>query len=104
METLLKNVIEEFGWAPRDVYLGVFDLPFIRHEHNEAVQQVDHSKLATFATKFRFLRELHPNPLAHNLIAVNPTMVLPSIDSWTVEFKSAWVLGKVMESAWSKED
>ena len=72
METLVKNAIEEFGWAPRDVYCGVFDLPSIRSEHDEAVQQTDYSKPATFAAQF--LREPHPNPLAHKLIAVNPTV------------------------------
>ena len=44
METLTKNAIKEFGWAPRDVYHGVLDLPFIREEHDRAVQHADYSR------------------------------------------------------------
>ena len=103
MDTLMENATEEFGWAPRDVYYGVFDLPFIRREHNAAVAQVDYSQLAAFAIQFS--KELHLTPLSHKLIAVNPiASKSKNNDSWTIEFKSAWVRGKIMDSARSKED
>ena len=102
METLMKNAIKVFGWAPRDVYHGVFDLPFIREEHDRAVQHADYSQLATFATQFS--RELHLTSLSHELIAVDPIADLLNHDSWKIDFKSAWVLGKVMDSARSQKD
>ena len=37
LETLLRNATEEFGFAPRDVYNGVFDLPWMKYhirKHN----------------------------------------------------------------------
>ena len=101
METLMKNAIEEFGRAPRDVYRGVFDLPFIRHEHNEAVEKTDYSELAKFAIQFP--QHLNFNPLSHELIAVEPIFLYLNVDSWKIEFKSARVLGKVMDSPQFRE-
>ena len=104
MEALLKNAIEEFGWAPRDVYRGVFRLSAVRNEHIKAVHETDYSELATFATKFA--QDLHLSRRSHELIAVNPIIDFPDTGSWmwTIGFKSAWVLGKVTESVRLKED
>lgn len=37
LEILLQNATEEFGFVPRDVYSGVFDLPNSRAEHDAAL-------------------------------------------------------------------
>ena len=101
METLVENAIEEFGWAPRDVYQGVFDLLFIRHEHDEAVELADHFELAKFVVQFPHLNQ---SPLSHKLITVEPVFNHLEHDSWETGFKSAQIVGKVMGSSGLKED
>ena len=101
-KVLLENAIEEFGYAPRDVYSGVFDLPSTRAERNEAVCGANYSALAEFATQFSW--DCHLNSRSDMLIIVKPMKYLPNMDGWDIDFKSAYVLEKVMASAQSKHD
>ena len=101
-KVLLENAIEEFGHAPRDVYNGVFYLPTSRRERDEAVYFANYSALASFASKFS--RDRHLDSLSHKLIKVEPTEAFLSKDGWDIDFKSAYILGKVMASARSEHD
>lgn len=101
-ETLVKNATEEFGHAPRDVYLGIFEPSCTRETHDEAVRQVDYSALAAFATRFLWDRSLNTFP--DRLVAVKPIAFLPDEDKWEIDLKSARVLGKVMGLMRSKHD
>ena len=59
---LVRNAIEEFGFAPRDVYDGVLRLPSTRKQHTVAVENLSSSDLKTLVETFsknRALTEPH---------------------------------------------
>lgn len=90
---LLQNAIEEFGFAPRDVYDGVFDLPTARAKHNAAVWQLDHLALKSLVRKFTNDREL--SGISHHVVAVHPFQDPQGIDGWQMGFKSVRIGEKV---------
>ena len=69
LETLLRNATEEFGFAPRDVYNGVFDLPGMKDQHTAAVKSLDYSKLMTLSKTFSNNCEL--DHFSHHVVAVH---------------------------------
>ena len=49
---LVRTATEEFGFAPRDVYDGVLDLPDTRKQHAATVRSFDYSGLKTLVKAF----------------------------------------------------
>ena len=41
LETLLRNATDEFDFAPRDVFKGVFDLPGTKDRHATAMKNLE---------------------------------------------------------------
>jgi len=48
---LVRNATEEFGFAPRDVYSGTFDLPRTRIQHATEVMKIDYPKSKTLSKR-----------------------------------------------------
>ena len=95
LDILLHNATEEFGFAPRDVYSGVFDLPRTMEEHTIAVEQLKRSDLIAIAQ--RFFKTCGLDTLSCNVIAVYPYKPAEQSDHWTINFKSNRIAGKVVE-------
>ena len=63
LEILVQNATEEFGFFPRDVYCGVFDLPYSRAKHDPALVSGILSKFHSFSpyfSYFQFLNDFRP--------------------------------------------
>jgi hypothetical protein len=102
LKTLLHNATEEFGFAPRDAYNGVLDLPSTRRVHVEAVKRLEYSDIPTIIKMFSDTHGLET--LSHRVFAVHPRKNLPKIDDWTISFKSSQILRNVMEKMVLEED
>jgi len=90
---LVRNATEEFGFAPRDVYDGVFDPVSIKQEHVTKMKDLDYSKLMSITDTFTKKGVL--NNLSHHVIAVQPLPSAPRVDSWTIDFKSPRIAKEV---------
>ena len=86
LKILMANATEEFGFAPRDVYNGIVDLPNIKHEHDLAMKDLEYSKLMTLSKTFHEKCKL--DKFSHHIIAVSPCRFTVSRDRWTINFKS----------------
>ena len=95
LKILVRNATEEFGFAPRDVYRGVFDLPKTMSQHTETVGTFDYSKLKALLRSFSNNRALAG--FSHGVVAVYPCKGLKNLDGWTMDFKSIRIREKVME-------
>ena len=51
LKILVRNAIEEFGFAPRDVYEGVFRLSMVMVDHAEAIEHLDYGYTVPNAQK-----------------------------------------------------
>ena len=99
---LVRNAIEEFGFAPRDVYDGVLRLPSTRKQHTVAVENLSSSDLKTLVETFSKNRAL--TELSHHIVAVYPLPSLPNIDDWAIDFTSISIGRKVVELVRLEED
>ena len=61
LEILVDNAIEEFGFAPRDMYDGVFKLHNTRLQHANAVETLDYTELQAAQFSLRDIDSL-PKP------------------------------------------
>ena len=52
LEILVHNATEEFGFAPRDVYNGVFRLPRTREDHATVLENFDCAELRKIVETF----------------------------------------------------
>jgi hypothetical protein len=95
LDILLRNATEEFGFAPRDVYSGVFDLPRTTEEHTIAVEQLERSDLLAIVQTFFMTYRL--DTLSCNVVAVYPYKPAEQSDRWAINFKSNRIVGKVVE-------
>jgi hypothetical protein len=96
-EILVQNATGEFGFAPRDVYRGVFQLPATRMEHKAYVDDFTCEQYKRFIDGFStdhpfynlppHVIEVYPHP--------PPTGAAIKDDSWAVDFKS-FRIGKAM--------
>jgi len=103
LKILVRNATEEFGFIPRDVYKGVFDLPAVKEEHTIAMRSLDCSKLITIVREFSTSRGMS-STIANRVIVVFPIDYVPSLDRWKINFKSARIARKVVELMRSEED
>ena len=102
LKILVQNATEEFGFAPRDVYDGVFDLPETMKKHAIAVKLFDYSKLTTLTGMFAIRYDL--DAFSHRVVVVRPTSFLYKPDMWLIVFKSIRIARKVVELMLSEED
>ena len=102
LRILVHNATEEFGFAPRDVYNGVLNLPTTRVQHATAVRNLDCSTLKTLVKTFCAKREL--DDFSSRVVVVYPVPFVASLDKWAIDFKSTRIGREVMERMWLKED
>ena len=102
LEILVRNATEEFGFAPRDVYNGVLDLPATMAEHLSARKGLDYSKLKIYAQTFS--ETLGLDELSHRVVAVYPREHMAKRDRWAIGFKSTRIAGEVMKLMWLEEE
>ena len=101
-KVLVRNATEEFGFAPRDVYKAVFDLPRAKHEHTAAVKKLGYSELKALVTTFSAEHQRHQS--SRHIIAVYPVPLMVNMDGWLVTFKSFRVWEEVMKAMQLEED
>ena len=92
-EVLVQNAIEEFGFAPRDVYEGVEDLLGTRKTHNAAVWSLDYLELRSLVDKFAYNQEL--DGISERVVVVRPFQTPEGVDDWEMDFKSVRIGEKV---------
>jgi len=102
LKILVRNATEEFGFAPRDVYDGVFQLPGTRDEHAAAMKGLRCSELVTLVETFTAHRTLHG--VSHNVVVVYPSESFTGYDRWKIDFKSPRIAEQVMRLMRLKED
>ena len=101
LEILVHNATQEFGFAPRDVYSGVFYLPDIQSRHNTVVAGHTLSKLENLVDAFAGDRRL--DKVSHHVVAVHPYESSLGYDDWTVDFKSVRIRTKVAKRMQEQE-
>lgn len=96
VKALVQKAIDEFGFAPRDVFGGIFTLAKTRKEHENAQFTPNLSTLKIVAPSFS--SELKLDSPLDLIFAVypKPSRFLCGPDQWTVDFKSAQIR-KAME-------
>jgi len=94
LDALVYNVVEEFGFAPRDVYGGIFNLQFTRDLHATKMNKLTYSDLLTLSNAFANQCLLHDQ--SHCVVAVQPYEFIPERDRWTIDFKSPHIAKKVV--------
>ena len=99
---LVCNAVEEFGFAPRDVYDGVLNLPNIRGRHARVMQNLNYSDLRTIVAAFSKSRAL--SEVSHHIVSVHPLPCLRDLDDWVIDFKSVSIGRKVVELMRLEED
>ena len=89
LKILVHNATEEFGFAPRDVYDGVFQLYETRDKHSAAVEEFDYAKLQETVRSFSQDHGLTTETL-HRVVVVfpHPLTSLLNLDRWGIDFKS----------------
>jgi len=92
---LVHNAIEEFGYAPRDVYNGIFDLPGVKVRHDNQVRDLEYNDLVNLCETFtkRYLLD----ELSHHVVAVHPIEHTFRLDGWRIDFKSARIARAMVE-------
>ena len=96
LNILLYNATQQFGFAPRDVYEGVFKLVATRQYHVQAVNNLDYPGLAAFVRNF--LHGYEPDEFWYRVVAVRPRSLNDQLDRWTMDFKSVRIRRKAVDS------
>ena len=102
LRILVRNVTEEFGFAPRDVYRGIFDLPWMRQWHTAAVNQLTYNQLQTIVSVF--INGYKLESLSDRIVSVYPLGPAGNRDTWGINFKSIRIAAEVMDSMRLKKD
>ena len=95
LKILLHNAIEEFGFAPRSVYNGVFSLPNTKGDHVVAVESLRCPDLKDLVG--RFSTECELDGFSQRVVAVHPHPPTDSdrYDLWELKFKSIRIAKEV---------
>ena len=95
LKILLRNATEEFGFAPRSVYDGIFYLPNTGNDHAVAVENLKYYDLIDLVR--RFSKEGELDEASHHVVAVHPRPPTDSdqYDRWEVKFKSTRIAREV---------
>ena len=88
IDILLENAIDEFGFAPRDVYSGIFKLMDRKLDHEKALETLDFLTLQNLVRGFIGKTALHG--ASNKVVAVYPKLKSPSLgrESWVIDLKS----------------
>ena len=99
LKILVHNATEEFGFAPRDVYGGVFQLYETRDKHSAAVGELDYTKLQETVRSFSQDHGL-TTETSHRVVVVfpHPLTSLFNLDRWGIDFKSIRIAREAMKS------
>ena len=93
-EILVRNATEEFGFAPRDVYDGIFSLLATKRDHATVVNNLEYSELVTLVRKFSGDGRL--DGFSHRVVAVRPCPGGGDDHSvWEMTFKSIRIAREV---------
>ena len=93
---MINNATEEFGFAPRDVYRGIYSFHSTKAQHDEVLEQVDYPKLMSLSKAFHTNCEL--DRYSDHATAVSPSKFVASLDCWAIDFKSIWIAKEVVLS------
>ena len=99
-EVLVRNATEEFGFAPRDVYGGVFALPKTKIRHIAEVGKADYSKLKELVDA---LSDRGMDNFSRHVVAVKPRYCSLEYDYLEIDFKSTRIARQVTDVMWLKE-
>ena len=97
LKILVRNAIQEFGFAPRDVYDAIFHPLETGMKHLDSLKQIDQSMLKTIEL---FNSQLSLSQVSDRVVAVYPKPTIPEpplLDEWSIEFKSPRIRDKAME-------
>ena len=90
----MNNATEEFGFAPRDVYDGAFDLLRMKRRHAAKMKNLKYSDLTNISETFS--RDCLLDESSHHVVAVQPHEDILSQDGWTIDFKSPRIAREVV--------
>ena len=104
LKILVKNATEEFGFAPRDVYNGVFKLSETKMDHVNELGRFDYGKLRKVVETFTAERGLVCEQ-SHRVVVVfpRPPEAL-HFERWGIDFKSIRIGEKMIELMLLHED
>ena len=74
-EILVRNATEEFGFAPHDVYDGVFQLPYTKDQHAKAVEHLEYTELGSLVNAFP--QEHRFTSISDRVVAVSHEAAIP---------------------------
>jgi len=104
LKILVHNATEEFGFAPRDVYNGVFRLSQTREGHATALENFDCAELREIVKTFNVQLGLVSGH-SHRVVVVFPYPPEHlNFDGWGIDFKSIQIREKMMELMRLQED
>ena len=93
-EILVRNATEEFGFAPRDVYKGIFFLRKTKRDHAAAVGELNYLELLTLVGDFSQDKKLDGS--SHRVVAVFPRAGgTDDYSLWEMAFKSVRIAREV---------
>ena len=95
LKILIKNATEQFGFAPRDVYNGIFSPATVKVEH-EALRGLNYPQLMSLCKAFHMSYGF--DNYLDRVIAVSPVKSAPGYDKWTINFKSTQIAKEAMLS------
>lgn len=91
---LVLNSIKEFGFAPRDVYEGIFNRKETWNSHHIAVKALTYFQLIELVKDFHVHQRLEGH--SHRVVAVRPIRLSSREDVWEVRFKSRKIAKNVL--------
>jgi hypothetical protein len=89
LRILVQHSVEKFGFAPRDVYRGVFTPLELMGDHRDVLRSLSFTELRRLIQKVN--TEFAFEKVTHRVIAVRPITFTPSRDRWKINFKSIWI-------------
>jgi len=95
LKILVRNATEEFGFIPRDVYQGVFDLPGAKRGHIFGMGKPDCSEIITMVREFRVSRGIS-SPASHRVVVVFPKKHTLGEENWEINFKSTRIAKRMV--------
>jgi hypothetical protein len=102
LKILVHNATQEFGFTPRDVYKGVFNLAVTKHRYAKKVDGLKSSQLKFIAEAFTRRDEL--DDISDHVVVVRPYKGTSKFDRWQIDFKSTRIERRVMEGMQLEED